>query len=190
MDVWLSQLAEGPSAGRSLRHIAFLGWWPSFPALLYLGRNSKVQTFHQGFFTFPKTCQSDSLKHHLLFLGGNNLDFPKCCSHCTEPQTSLCCAPPFLTTLLDRIWWFLLWQAAMPGLDQGRHPDCSYQNSHFSSYLLGCIFVKEFLRNNSGNCNAPAALYTKYSLWKSVSITFTGSKVMSEKISKHENLLA
>lgn len=26
--------------------------------------------------------------------------------------------------------------------------------------------MKEFLQNNSDNCSAPAALYTKYSLWK------------------------
>lgn len=26
--------------------------------------------------------------------------------------------------------------------------------------------MKEFIQNNSGNCSAPAALYTKYSLWK------------------------
>lgn len=106
MDVWLSQLAESPSAGGSPRHIAFLHWWPSFPVLLYPGRDRKVQTFHQGFFTFPEICQSASLKHYPLFGGG------------------------------------------------------IMQSSRLSSHLLGCIFVKEPLRNNSGNRNAPAALYT------------------------------
>lgn len=99
--------------------------------------------------------------------GGDNLDIPKCCSHCIEPQTNLCCSSPSLTMLLDRVWWSLHADKVQCfGLDQGRHPDCSYQSSHFSSYLLGCIFVKDFLQNNSGNCNIPAALYTKYSLWK------------------------
>lgn len=167
MDVWLSQLAESPSAGGSLRHIAFLGWWPSFPVLLYPGRNSKVQTFHQGFFTFPKTCQSDSLKHHLLFWGGIIWIFQSAVLTAQSSRPVCAVPPPSLTTLLDCVWWCLHTDKLQClSLDQGRQPDCSYQSSHFSSYLLGCIFLKESLQNNSGNCNAPAALYTKYSLWK------------------------